>query len=83
MSIKGFKDENGNIQKYDLNSLDAPFTAEVGQILEVEEVDANGKPVKWRAVDKPVGGGGFTESDKAELVTDVLNALPTWQGGAY
>lgn len=25
----------------------------------------------------------FTEADKAELVTDVLNALPTWQGGAY
>lgn len=25
----------------------------------------------------------FTQADKAELVTDVLNALPTWQGGAY
>lgn len=25
----------------------------------------------------------FTESDKAEFVTDVLNALPTWNGGAY
>ena len=25
----------------------------------------------------------FSEEDKAELVTDVLNALPTWNGGAY
>ena len=25
----------------------------------------------------------FTEVDKAELVTSVLNALPTWQGGSY
>lgn len=25
----------------------------------------------------------FTEADKAELVTDVLNSLPTWQGGAF
>jgi hypothetical protein len=25
----------------------------------------------------------FTEADKAEFVTDVLNALPTWQGGEY
>ena len=31
MSIKGYKDANGNIQKYDINSLDVPFTAEVGQ----------------------------------------------------
>lgn len=25
----------------------------------------------------------FTESDKAELVTDVLEALPTWEGGSF
>lgn len=25
----------------------------------------------------------FTEADKAEFVTDVLNALPVWNGGAY
>lgn len=25
----------------------------------------------------------FTEADKQGLVTDVINALPTWQGGAY
>lgn len=25
----------------------------------------------------------FTEADKQELVTDVLNALPEWQGGSY
>ena len=25
----------------------------------------------------------FTEEDKSELVTDVLNSLPTWNGGSY
>lgn len=25
----------------------------------------------------------FTEEDKQEFVIDVLNALPTWQGGSY
>ena len=25
----------------------------------------------------------FTQEDKTSFVTDVLNALPTWQGGAY
>ena len=32
-----------------------PLTASVGQILEVEEIDENGKPTKWKAVDKPTG----------------------------
>ena len=25
----------------------------------------------------------LTEEDKAELVTDVLEALPTWEGGSF
>lgn len=34
--------------------------------------------------DKPVKGEDyFTEEDKAELVTDVLEALPTWEGGSF
>lgn len=34
--------------------------------------------------DKPVKGEDyFTESDKAELVADVLEALPTWEGGSF
>ena len=34
--------------------------------------------------DTPVKGTDyFTDADKAELVTSVLNALPTWEGGSY
>lgn len=34
--------------------------------------------------DKPVKGEDyFTESDKAELVADVLEALPSWEGGSF
>jgi hypothetical protein len=25
----------------------------------------------------------FTEAEKQEIVTDVINALPEWQGGSY
>lgn len=34
--------------------------------------------------DTPIKGTDyFTEADKTELVTELLNALPTWQGGAF
>ena len=40
------------------------------------ETGADGKtPVK--------GADYFTAEDKAELVSDVLAALPTWMGGSY
>lgn len=39
------------------NKITIPEAAEVGQILEVEEVDENGKPTKFIAVDKPTGSG--------------------------
>lgn len=55
MSIKGYKDANGNIQKYDINSLDAPFTAEVGQVLIVESVDENGYPNSFSVIDQTNG----------------------------
>lgn len=55
MSIKGYKDANGNIQKYDINSLDAPFTAEVGQVLVVESVDENGYPNGFSVGDQSSG----------------------------
>ena len=34
-----------------------PSIGEIGQILEIETVDENGKPKTYKAVDKPIGGG--------------------------
>ena len=52
------------------NKITMPEAAEVGQILEVEEVDENGKPTKFIAVDKPTGSGeggaGAVELTQAE-----------------
>ena len=45
-----------------------PLTASVGQILEVEEVDENGVPTKWKAVDKPEVVTTTTD-DKGKIVT--------------
>lgn len=40
--------------------------------------------IKGDKGDKPVKGEDyFTEEEKAELVTDVLEALPTWEGGSF
>ena len=75
-SVKGFIDENGVLQKYDINSLDAPFTASVGQILEVEEIDENGKPIKWKASDK----GADVEIDLSEYVKNTDYATSTKAG---
>lgn len=52
------------------------LNGEKGEKGEKGEQGIDGKtPVK--------GEDYFTEEDKAELVTDVLNALPIWQGGEY
>lgn len=38
-----------------------PTSGEVGQIIEIETVDENGKPTSYKAVDKPTGGGTTAE----------------------
>lgn len=43
-----------------------PLTASVGQILEVEEVDENGVPTKWKAVDKLADVEGLVEITDGE-----------------
>lgn len=45
--------------------------ATVGQIAKITAVDETGKPTKWEPV------------EMAEIVNDVLAALPTWTGGSY
>ena len=43
-----------------------------------------GNPSRGEKGKAPVKGTDyFTEADKTEFVEDVLNALPTWQGGVY
>lgn len=41
-----------------INLIEAPLTAEVGQILSVKSVDENGKPTEWEVVDMASGGSG-------------------------
>lgn len=63
--------------------IEAPATAKVGQMLAVTEVDANGKPIKWAAVDKPLGINiGSAAVGQAVIVKAVdANGIPTeYQG---
>ena len=40
-----------------------PESAAVGQTIVVKSVDSEGRPVKWEAVDFPIGGGSSVQSD--------------------
>lgn len=49
-----------------------------------DEQKASLKGDKGEKGDTPVKGTDYwTASDKAQIVNDVLNALPTWNGGSY
>ena len=64
---KKYVDDLGNTK------VSSPAFASVGQILEVEEVDENGKPIKWKAVDK--GSSGANIETDSELLEDSTNPI--------
>ncbi len=48
--------------------------------------DNDGNLIEIHAIEgkTPIKGTDYwTEADKAEMVNDVLEALPTWEGGTY
>lgn len=47
------EDRLKNTEKVLDKKITSPETAKIGQILEVEEIDKSGKPVKWRTIDAP------------------------------
>lgn len=55
--------------------VDHPSTGQVGQILEIESVDENGKPKSYKAVDKPIGGE-ITDEQVESAVRDYLEENP-------
>ena len=46
-----------------------PSIGEIGQILQIETVDENGKPKTYKAVDKPTGGSETGESYTLPVAT--------------
>jgi len=64
----------GNVDKVESNSKFINVTAEVGQTIAVEEVDANGKPTKWTAVDFP------SDSHINDLINTALGVI---ENGTY
>lgn len=56
--------------------IDHPSTGAVGQILEIESVDENGKPKTYKAVDKPQSGGEVSDEQIANAVQDYLTENP-------
>lgn len=76
--------------------LPAPVTANVGQYFKITGINEQGKVTGVEAVDLGSqallhSSQDLTEAQKAQAranigavtVADVLNALPTWEGGAY
>ena len=56
--------------------VDNPPTGAVGQILEIETVDENGKPKTYKAVNKPIGGGEVTDEQISNAVNNYMAANP-------
>ena len=54
-------------ERYIPNNIPKITTASIGQILEVESIDENGKPTKWKAVDK--GQNSVYTLEIAEIAT--------------
>jgi hypothetical protein len=46
--------------------IDSPQTAEVGQTIVVEEIDENGKPIKWKCEDVAIGGTAISNVEPTE-----------------
>lgn len=56
--------------------VDNPPTGAVGQILEIETVDENGKPKTYKAVNKPIGGGEVTDEQISNAVDNYMKEHP-------
>ena len=56
----------------------APTTAQVGQVIAVKSVDANGRPTEWEAVDM-----GIANMSLDEIVQAVIAALPNAEGASF
>lgn len=80
------EEEKAQLQKNteDISSLseekvDNPSTGAVGQILEIETVDENGKPKTYKAVDKPTGGGeGLSTDLKTAFINYYTHVMPNF-----
>lgn len=57
--------------------------AKAGQLLAVKEVDANGKPTAWKAVNMPTGGGGLiiTDDEKGNVTIESAGSVTITDDG--
>lgn len=58
--IAQIEKNKNDISELSGQKIDHPSTGQIGQILEIESVDENGKPKSYKAVDKPTGGGSVS-----------------------
>lgn len=67
---------NSDISQLSEDKVDNPLTGAVGQILEIETVDENGKPKTYKAVNKPSGGGEVTDEQISNAVDNYMTSNP-------
>ena len=63
--------------------VDNPYIGVVGQILEIETVDENGRPKTYKAVDKPTSGGEVSEENEEILNNAITDIIGTTVANAY
>lgn len=66
--LNQLEEDLDNIEEASSDKISSPLIASIGQILEVEEIDNDGKPIKWKAVNKPTQlQADVRQSDKQSL----------------
>lgn len=74
------EDRLKNTEKVLDKKITSPETAKIGQLLEVEEIDESGKPVKWRTIDAPNNQiqADWNQNDETQL--DYVKNKPFYSG---
>lgn len=69
------KELENDFSQLSSEKVDRPTTGKVGQILEIETVDENGKPKTYKSVDKPTGGD-VSDEQISSAVEEYMEANP-------
>lgn len=84
MAILRIRDDEGNVHSIPAIKGEKGDKGEDGTVSFDELTDEQKESLKGEDGYTPKKGVDYwTASDKAQMVSDVLNSLPTWNGGSY
>ena len=68
LTLRGYAADAKTVGDELANKITSPSSASVGQIIEVEEVDEDKRPIKWKVVNKPLPDWNESDSNNANFI---------------